>query len=99
MPCCSAIAAALVLVLDQLTKVWALRSLTPGEPVDLVGSLIRLNLIRNPGAAFSIGNGATWVLTLIACGVLVWSSSAARRWAAWRGPWPSACCSAAPWAT
>ena len=44
---------------------------TPGEPVDVFGSLIRLNLIRNPGAAFSIGNGATWVLTLIAFGVLV----------------------------
>ena len=71
--------AALVLALDQLTKFWALRSLTPGEPVDLVGSLIKLNLIRNPGAAFSIGNGATWVLTLIACGVLVFILVTARR--------------------
>ena len=71
--------AALVLVLDQLSKFWALRSLTPGEPVDVVGSLIKLNLIRNPGAAFSIGNGATWVLTLIACGVLVFILVTARR--------------------
>jgi signal peptidase II len=71
--------AALVLVLDQLSKFWALRSLTPGEPVDVVGSLIKLNLIRNPGAAFSIGNDATWVLTLIACGVLVFILVTARR--------------------
>lgn len=71
--------AALVLVLDQLTKLWALRALTPGEPTDVVGSLIRLNLIRNPGAAFSIGTGATWVLTLIACGVLVFILVTARR--------------------
>jgi signal peptidase II len=74
-----ATAAAAVLVLDQLTKWWALRSLTPGEPVDVVGSLIRLNLIRNAGAAFSIGNGATWVLTLIACGVMVFILMTARR--------------------
>lgn len=71
--------AALVLVLDQLTKLWALRALTPGDPTDVVGSLIRLNLIRNPGAAFSIGTGATWVLTLIACGVLVFILVTARR--------------------
>jgi signal peptidase II len=71
--------AALVLVLDQLTKLWALRALTPGDPIDVVGSLIRLNLIRNPGAAFSIGTGATWVLTLIACGVLVFILVTARR--------------------
>jgi signal peptidase II len=67
------------LVADQATKAWALASLTPGDPVDLVGGLIRLNLIRNPGAAFSIGDGATWVLTLIACGVLVFIVRTARR--------------------
>ena len=65
--------------LDQLTKLWALRSLTPGEPIDVVGALIRLNLIRNAGAAFSIGNGATWLMTLIACGVLVFILVTARR--------------------
>jgi len=71
--------AAAVLVLDQLTKWWALQSLNPGEPVNVVGSLIRLNLIRNAGAAFSIGHGATWILTLIACGVLVFILVTARR--------------------
>lgn len=71
--------AALAYAADQLTKVWALRALTPGDPVDVVGELIRLNLIRNPGAAFSIGTGATWVLTLIAFGVLVVIIRTARR--------------------
>jgi signal peptidase II len=71
--------AVLAYAADQLTKWWALRSLVPGEPVDLVGSLIRLNLIRNAGAAFSIGNGATWVMTLIAFGVLVFIIRTARR--------------------
>ena len=65
--------------LDQATKAWALANLDPGAPVDIVGDFIRLNLIRNAGAAFSIGNGATWVLTLIAFGVLVVIIRTARR--------------------
>jgi signal peptidase II len=71
--------AVVVLVADQGTKVWALRSLEPGDPRDLVGSLLRLNLIRNAGAAFSIGEGLTWVLTLVALAVLVWVAVVARR--------------------
>ncbi|WP_270888988.1 signal peptidase II [Pedococcus sp. 5OH_020] len=71
--------AVVVYVADQVAKAWALRSLTPGEPVDVVGHLIRLSLIRNAGAAFSIGNGATWVLTVIACGVMVVIVRTARR--------------------
>lgn len=62
--------ALVTLVADQATKVWALQALTPGEPINLLGRFLRLNLIRNPGAAFSIGNQATWILTLIAVGVL-----------------------------
>ena len=71
--------AAVVLVLDQASKVWALRSLTPGAPVDLVGSFLRLNLIRNPGAAFSIGHGSTWLLTAVSLGILVWVVIGARK--------------------
>jgi signal peptidase II len=63
--------ALVVLVLDQASKAWALAALTPGEPVDLIGSAIRLNLIRNAGAAFSLGDGKTWVLTLISLAIIV----------------------------
>ena len=74
-----AVTAVVVYAADQLTKIWALQSLTPGEPVAMIGEFIRLNLIRNPGAAFSIANSATWVLTLIAFGVLVFIIRTARR--------------------
>ena len=67
------------LLADQLTKLWALAALTPGEPVDLLGSALRLNLIRNPGAAFSLGDGSTWILTVISVTILVWVSVSARR--------------------
>ncbi len=71
--------AAVVLAADQLTKAWALATLRPGEPVDLVGGSIQLNLIGNAGAAFSLATGDTWVLTLIACAVLVAIVVSARR--------------------
>ena len=74
-----AVTAVVVYAADQATKVLALQALTPGEPVNLLGEFIRLNLIRNPGAAFSIANSATWVLTLIAFGVLVFIIRTARR--------------------
>ncbi|WP_404383412.1 signal peptidase II [Knoellia locipacati] len=69
----------LTLVLDQGSKVWALGALTPGEPRDLLGPLLRLNLIRNAGAAFSLGDGVTWLLTLVALAIVVWVGRAAVR--------------------
>ena len=60
-------AAVTVYTADQLTKAWAAATLPPEQPRHLIGSLLQLNLIRNPGAAFSIGTGYTWVLTLVAC--------------------------------
>ena len=58
-------------LLDQLSKWWAVSALTDQPPRDLIGSFLRLDLIRNPGAAFSIGTGNTWVLTIVAVVVLV----------------------------
>jgi signal peptidase II len=58
-------------VADQVSKAWAVASLTDEPPRSLVGTFLQLDLIRNPGAAFSVGTGSTWVLTLIAVVVLV----------------------------
>jgi signal peptidase II len=55
----------LVLGLDQLTKVLALQHLTPGEPVNVIGTFLKFNLIRNSGAAFSLGAGYTPVIATI----------------------------------
>ncbi|HEX3221336.1 MAG TPA: signal peptidase II [Nocardioides sp.] len=52
--------------LDLVTKVLAVRHLTPDEPKDVVGSLLRLDLVRNPGAAFSTGTSYTLLLSVIA---------------------------------
>ena len=63
--------ALVVLVIDQLTKVWAVATFTEGERVPLVGDLLGLTLLYNPGAALSIASGMTWVFTLAAIGVSI----------------------------
>lgn len=57
--------------LDLLTKTLALAHLDPQNPPVLLGGLLTLQLISNPGAAFSLGENFTPVLTLIAIAALV----------------------------
>ncbi|WP_280253876.1 signal peptidase II [Nocardia abscessus] len=63
--------AAVVLGLDLLTKTIVVANLTPGDPVPIIGDFARLSLVRNPGAAFSMATGMTWLLTLVAAAVVV----------------------------
>jgi signal peptidase II len=60
-------AAAVVVAIDQLTKHWALNALDDG-PIDLVGSL-RLNLVFNDGAAFSLGSGRSTLIAVVGIAV------------------------------
>lgn len=57
---------ALGLAVDQVTKVVAVRELTGREPVEVVGTWLRLTLVYNPGAAFGAGAGITPVITVVA---------------------------------
>ena len=63
--------AALVLVVDVVTKVLAVRLLSPGQPVSIIGDTVTWTLVRNSGAAFSMATGYTWVLTLVATAVVI----------------------------
>ncbi len=58
--------ALLVLLADQLTKLWATSSLKEGEYHSLIGTLLGLQLTYNSGAAFSFLVNATWVFTIVA---------------------------------
>lgn len=60
-----------ILVVDQITKVIAVATLTPGVSPSILGGLVHFSLLRNPGAAFSLGTGMTWILALVACVVVV----------------------------
>jgi signal peptidase II len=66
-----AVTAVTVLLVDQLSKIWAVEALTGRGRVELVGELFGLRLTRNPGAAFSLATGATWIFTILATVVVV----------------------------
>jgi signal peptidase II len=69
--------AATVVLLDRLTKAWAvdvmLPRLQPGGagPIDVIGSWVRFTYTENTGAAFSLGTGYTWIFSIIAVVVAV----------------------------
>ncbi len=65
------VTAVVVYALDLGTKVLALSQLEGQEPARVLGGLVYLQIVRNPGAAFSIATGMTWVLALVAIGVVV----------------------------
>jgi signal peptidase II len=65
-----------IVVLDLITKIVAVATLSqatpPAEQPRILGGLIWFSLIRNPGAAFSMATGMTWILALIAIGVVIY---------------------------
>jgi lipoprotein signal peptidase len=64
--------AALVYAADVISKVIVVATLREDAPVRVIGSLLQLDYLRNPGAAFSLGaDGYTVVFTLIAAAVIV----------------------------
>ncbi|ASU78235.1 signal peptidase II [Actinopolyspora erythraea] len=60
-----------LLGLDVFTKSLAVAELEGREPVELLGGGLYLVLLRNPGAAFNIATGLTWLLALLAIVVVV----------------------------
>ncbi len=69
-----AILAVSVLAADQLAKVAAIDALPPERVVPILGDFLQFYLVRNPGAAFSLGEGVTWLFTIalaVVAGVIV----------------------------
>ncbi len=64
---------------DVLTKIWAVHALTDRADVPLLGSVLQLTLVRNPGAAFSTGTDYTLVFSLLAIIAVVVVLVVARR--------------------
>jgi signal peptidase II len=78
--------AAVLYVLDQLTKALVVANVPFGARYDVIGDLAQLWHVRNTGAAFSILPGATWLfvpVTLAAIGMVAYFHRTMRG----RGPW------------
>lgn len=58
--------AAFVYVSDQLVKNWVVATLPEGKSVPVIGEFLQWHFVRNPGAAFSMASGQTWIFTIFA---------------------------------
>jgi len=58
-------------LLDQGTKHLVTRDLVEGSSVDVLGSFLQLHFVKNPGAAFSLASGTTWIFSIAATAVVV----------------------------
>lgn len=67
----AALVTLLAIAADQGSKIWALANLEPGQVKPFIGSFITLQLVFNPGAAFSFLAHSTWLFTIISVGVSV----------------------------
>lgn len=67
-------ATTLVVLADQLTKAWAVRTL-PGNPMEVIPNVLSLEYARNSGAAFGLfSNGGAFLslAVLVAVGSVMW---------------------------
>ncbi|MFH9941470.1 signal peptidase II [Streptomyces murinus] len=63
--------AAFAYALDLISKTLVVAKLEGHAPIKLVGDLLELHAIRNPGAAFGFGAAFTVIFTVIAASVIV----------------------------
>ena len=81
-----AVLAVLVLAADQFSKYLAIENLPPEEPVHVIGDFLIFYLVRNPGAAFSLGESVTWLFTIalaVVAVVIVWLAATRVRSRLW----------------
>ncbi len=70
-----AVVCAVILILDQITKIAVQQGMALHQSYPLLGEMVQLTYIRNPGAAFGITLGGRWiylVLSVIACVVMLY---------------------------
>ena len=74
-----ALAAGLVLVLDQLTKAWIVSNIIPNETREVINGFARLRYTENTGAAFGLFQGWTGILSILAVVVVMGIIASAQR--------------------
>lgn len=56
---------------DFFSKEWILANFQEGESRQVLGEALRFTFVRNPGAAFSLASGMTWIFTILAAAVAI----------------------------
>lgn len=70
-----AVVCAGIVLLDQITKIAVQQWMTLYQSYPILGDVVQLTYIRNPGAAFGIDIGGRWLylaLSIIACAVMIY---------------------------
>jgi signal peptidase II len=65
------VAAVIIYLADQTSKYFVVANLVPGQPVPVLGNFLVFDFVRNPGAAFSLASGSTWIFSILAGAVTV----------------------------
>lgn len=73
-----AILVVVLVALDQLVKYLVVQNIQPGEHIPFLPHILDLTYVENTGAAFSMFEEHTWMLTLVSLVV-----SVALAWAVW----------------
>ncbi|SEN46190.1 signal peptidase II [Cryobacterium sp. TMT1-3] len=68
-----------IYALDQYSKYLVVASMTEGSVIRVLNDVLQLHFVRNPGAAFSLASGSTWIFSIIAAAVVVFIIWFARR--------------------
>lgn len=71
--------AVVVYGIDQLVKFVVETNMAEGQIIEVLGPVLQWHFVRNPGAAFSIAAGQTWIFTGFALIVIVAIAVVARR--------------------
>ncbi|WP_299531108.1 signal peptidase II [uncultured Streptomyces sp.] len=73
------VVAVVAYLLDLVSKMIVVAKLEHREPIEIFGQWLKLDALRNPGAAFGMGEAFTVVFTVIAAGVIVVIARIARK--------------------
>jgi signal peptidase II len=79
--------AGVVLIADIISKQIVVAQLSNRGPVDVIPSVLDLELTRNAGAAFGFAAGATIIFTVVAVAVVFFIARAARKLASTGWAW------------
>ncbi|KAB1650581.1 signal peptidase II [Pseudoclavibacter endophyticus] len=64
---------------DQFVKIVVETNMVEGQVIEVLGPVLQWHFVRNPGAAFSLAAGQTWIFTAFAVIVVIVIAVLARR--------------------
>lgn len=66
-------------LIDLVSKMLVVAKLEHHEPIEIIGDLLKFEAVRNPGAAFGMGEAFTVIFTCIAATVIIVIARLARK--------------------